>query len=74
MTQPELVTLIQNGGAVVCLVLAVRWLATKFDDSQKELVQLLRGVIAENTRILTDVQHTLTDCHGKRKPDEQRNP
>jgi hypothetical protein len=65
---PEVVSLIQTGGAIACLVLAVRWLAGKFTDSQRELVDLLRGVIADNTRTLTEVKDTLKGCKVHNPP------
>lgn len=65
MTPAELVPLLQTGGALACLILAVRWLAEKFGASQRELVDLLRGVIADNTRTLTEVCDTLKDCHHR---------
>lgn len=66
MSEQDLVTLVQTGGVLGCLVLAVRWLADRFTSAQRELVDLLRGVIADNIKALGEVRDTMRDCHISR--------
>lgn len=61
MNIAEIIPLIQTGGAIVCLVFAVRWLAGKFSDSQREMVDLMRGVIAQNSTAMHEVKDAMRE-------------
>ena len=66
MTAEELMPIVQTGGAIACLALAVRWLADRFTSAQRELVDLLRGIIADNTKVLGEVRAVVKECHTAR--------
>ena len=67
METAELIPIVRDLSVIGCLVIAVRWLADKFSAAQRELVDLLRGVISDNTKTLGEVRDSMRKCHQHRE-------
>lgn len=65
MTDPYL-ELVKTGGAIGCLIVAVRWLAAQWTAAQAQLVSMLATTINQNSDLLREVRDTLRQCHEKR--------
>ena len=58
--------LVKTGGAIGCLIVAVRWLAAQWTAAQAQLVAMLSTTIQQNSELLREVRDTLKQCHDKR--------
>ena len=64
MTPQEIYQLAGNGGFIVALIWAVRYLVAQNEQRNRELVEALRGTVEQNTQALLRVEHVLRKCPG----------